>query len=108
MPTRLSVPCGLILNELITNSFKYAFPGQMKGTITIKLVLTEDDTIHITVKDTGIGMSQKIDINEINTLGMQLIYTIAEQQLHGEISHKVNNGTEWTLVFKNDIGSSGV
>ena len=103
-----AIQCGLILNELIANSFKYAFPGQMKGTITIKLVSTEDDAIRITVNDNGIGMSQEIDANEPDTLGMLLIHTIAEQQLHGEISHRIDKGTEWTLVFDNDMSSPGV
>ena len=98
-----AIPCGLILNELITNALKHAFPDQMKGIITIKLVSMENDTIRITVKDTGGGISQKIDTNKPATLGMQWIYTIAEQQLQGEIGHKINNGTEWTLVFNKNI-----
>ena len=100
-----AIPCGLILNELITNSFKYAFPDKRRGSIIIKLISTGDNEIRITVKDNGIGMMQKIDINKADTLGMQLIHTIAERQLQGTISHKVDNGTEWTLVFRNDMNS---
>ena len=103
-----AIPCGLILNEVITNALKYAFPDNKEGIISVKLVSEKDDMARITIKDNGIGMEPDIDTREPKTLGLQLIQTITEYQLQGEMSYRINNGTEWTLEFNKNIISPGV
>ena len=74
----------------------------------MQLTSVKDNTIRIIMKDNGIGLAIENNLNEPKTLGMQLIQTIAEHQLHGEMSYRIENGTEWTLVFSKDFASSRV
>ena len=76
-----AIPCGLIVNELISNSLKYAFPDDRKGTINIRLSKTDNETIEISISDDGIGIHEDFKFMEKNTLGMLLLKSIAEEQL---------------------------
>ena len=68
-----AIPCGLIINELVTNALKHAFPHQQDGTITVSMTPSTKDSLILTVSDTGIGFSEGIDFRNTTTLGMQLI-----------------------------------
>ncbi len=74
-----AVPCGLILNELLTNAFKYAFPGERRGTITIRLQSSQAREVMLEISDDGIGLPEQIDLERPTTLGLDLITTLAEQ-----------------------------
>lgn len=88
----------LILNEIISNSFKHAFPDiNTNGTITIKGVINEN-TLLLIVKDNGIGLPIGIDINNTRTLGMQII-TVLVSQLNGTVALTPGNGTEYLITF---------
>jgi two-component sensor histidine kinase len=95
-----AIPCGLILNELISNSLKYAFPGDMKGRIIIHLNKKENETIVINISDNGIGIPEDYNFMEKNTLGMLLLKSIAEEQLQGELKIETKNGVSFTIRFK--------
>ena len=83
-----TIYCGLIINELITNSFKYAFPNSMDGNIVVNLEKVEDMVV-LTIKDDGVGFDEtKID----SSLGLILVKTLAINQLKGEIKIKSLNG----------------
>lgn len=87
---------GLILNEIISNSLKYAFPNQM-GEISI--VLRKDGTKHnLLVSDNGIGLKRNFDLERDSHLGIQLIYMLAEQ-LDGNVNCDNSNGVSYSLVF---------
>jgi PAS domain S-box-containing protein len=74
------IPCGLIINELVSNSIKYAFPDNRKGTIYIQLKKDNGSAFYVlTVKDDGAGFNKKIDINKAETLGIQLVNLLAKQ-----------------------------
>lgn len=90
------IPIGLILNEILSNSFKYAFPDK-KGTIYIHFQKNGDNYTMI-AKDDGIGMPKNFNVAESKTLGSQLIYMLAEQ-LDGKLSVESKNGTKYTLKF---------
>ena len=79
-----SVPIGLVINEIITNSFKYAFPGSRKGQINIRISRDADNLI-ITIGDNGIGLNEKLDIEKLESLGLKLIFMLVEGQLSGEV-----------------------
>lgn len=79
-----SLPIGLVLNEIITNSFKYAFPEGRKGEIFIRIKKT-DAELEIIVGDNGIGLSAEIDIKNSKSMGQPLIYTLIEGQLKGSV-----------------------
>ena len=74
-----AVPCGLILNELISNSFKHAFPAERAGKIWVTLQTTASDQIRMSVGDNGVGFPAAIDFRSASTLGLQLVNTLVDQ-----------------------------
>lgn len=94
-----SIPCGLIVNELVSNAFKYAFPGNKKGKIEI-FVKEKNNKIEIIVSDNGVGISPNIDLKNTETLGMQLVTSLVDQ-INGQIFHKNKEpGTEISIIFE--------
>jgi PAS domain S-box-containing protein len=91
-----AIPYGLILNELLSNSLKYAFPGDLKGEITIALQPAPQEQVVLTVSDTGVGLPTDIDFRHTDSLGMQLVCLLTEQ-LGGTIELDRTGGTRWTL-----------
>jgi PAS domain S-box-containing protein len=92
-----AIPCGLILNELVTNALTHAFPNGRKGTITV--TFSEDaDNITLTVADDGIGLAKQIDFDDIRSFGLQIARTLA-QQLDGTISLTGTRGTVARVTF---------
>ena len=98
-----AIPFGLILNELLTNSFKYAFPDNMQGVINILLSRVESDKNILRYSDNGIGVPAGFDFRNRNTMGMQLIFGIGEQQMMGDIKMENNNGVACTFEFHSNL-----
>jgi two-component sensor histidine kinase len=94
-----AVPCGLILNELLSNCLKHAFLADREGEIHIELRLDGAQGVSMIVRDTGIGFPAEVDFCHTETLGLQLIYTLTEQ-LGGTIEPESNGGTAFKLSFK--------
>ncbi|MBI5681303.1 MAG: PAS domain S-box protein [Methanobacterium sp.] len=94
-----AIPCGLIINELVTNSLKHGFVDGRKGKITIDLHHYEKDKFKLTVKDDGINFPENIDFKNTKTVGLQLINGLVEQ-LDGTIELDRSHGTEFTIIFK--------
>ena len=90
--------CGLIINELILNSLKHAFPNGRDGMIQIEMY-PEDECIEMIITDDGIGMPKMIDFQNINSLGLQLVKTLV-YEMNGKIELKNNNGTQFNIKFK--------
>ena len=95
----LAIPCGLILNELLTNALKYAFPDETQGTITIFASSSNDDTLEFGVRDTGVGFPDDIDLETSDSLGLKLIRIFAERQLHGRLTIDCRQGSEFLVRF---------
>jgi PAS domain S-box-containing protein len=93
-----AIPCGLILNELITNSLKHAFAGKPDGKITVSLHTGESGKICLSVKDSGIGFPEKLDFRNTESLGMQIIMNLVDQ-LDGSIELRRDRGTEFIIQF---------
>jgi len=94
-----AIPCGLIINELVTNALKHAFPHQQKGTITVSMTPSTNDHLILTVSDTGIGFPKEIDFRNTTTLGMQLVTSLVEQ-LEGTITLDRSEGTRFRIKFR--------
>nr|WP_255668583.1 PAS domain S-box protein [Methanocella sp. CWC-04] len=92
-----AIPCGLIINELVSNSLKYAFPDNREGEIRIDAYI-ENDMFNLCVSDNGIGLPVDFDPNGSETLGIQLVNALATQ-LNGKMEINGNNGTDFRLVF---------
>jgi two-component sensor histidine kinase/DNA-binding NarL/FixJ family response regulator len=94
-----AIPCGLIINELVSNSVKHAFPEGRKGLIAIRIHEDEDGTVTLAIADDGVGLPAGIDFRETNSMGLQLVNILA-RQLHGEISLLSGEGATFTITFK--------
>jgi PAS domain S-box-containing protein len=97
MNMETAIPCGLIINELITNSVKYAFPDQ-KGTIKISLKSYLDE-LELIIADNGIGLPKNIYIKINETIGLQLVYSLVKE-LNGKLKLDMSHGTEFKITFK--------
>ncbi len=110
-----AIPLGIIVNELVSNSLKHAFSGSDKGKIYINLHSEENgecinsreeskyegcksSRFILTISDDGVGIPESFDLENPNSLGMQLVTTLVDQ-LDGELELKKNNGTEFTIRF---------
>lgn len=99
----IASPFGLVLNELISNIFKHAFPGG-KGDIHISLK-KEENRIFLNVRDTGIGVPSGFDFFQTQTLGLQTIISIVQKQLYGSIEFDVNGGVACSIQFQDNLYS---
>ena len=94
------IPCGLIINELVSNSLKYAFPEGREGEISIALGKINENEIKLTVSDDGIGLPEDLDIRNTESMGLQLVMLLAEYQLKGKIEWNRTGGTGYHIKFK--------
>lgn len=99
-----ALPCGLIVNELVTNSIKHAFPGYTVGSLIVSLKQSPDGKYSLMIKDDGKG-AEKIDFEKTTTLGMELVKTLTEQ-LEGEITVNLDKGTEILITFFDQYSNS--
>lgn len=99
LPINCAIPCGLIVNELISNALKHAFPEKHRGRIEIEL--RQDDSGHLvlTVSDNGIGLPIGLDLETAPTLGLQLV-TLLTDQLRGSLSIEPAQPTRFAIRFK--------
>lgn len=95
-----AIPCGLIINELLSNSLKHAFSNQTKGLIKLEFKSHKNQKFILTVKDNGVGLPKDFNLEEKATLGLKLIKVLT-QQLEGEIELNQDQGTEFKISFPN-------
>jgi len=94
-----AIPCGLILNELVTNAFKYAFPPDLMRHPSLSLSLrTQDGNVEMVVRDNGVGLPPEIELNRTGSLGLMMVPLLAGQ-LGGTIECERGEGTSYTLRF---------
>lgn len=94
-----AIPCGLIVNELIANALKHAFPGDREGVIQVLLEREGDEGIHLSVTDDGIGIPEDFDLNNTTTLGLQLVKILVEQ-LGATLQINCSSPTRFDISFK--------
>jgi two-component sensor histidine kinase len=93
-----AIPCGLIINELVSNALKYAFPQGRRGEILVGLLRDGVGKLILTVKDNGVGLPEDMDIDDTPSLGLQLVNTLV-RQLDGTIEVDRRGGTEFKMVL---------
>ena len=93
-----ATPCGLIVNELISNVFEHAFPNHETGQIWLKVKENDQKQVTISIEDNGVGLPANLDFKNTESLGLQLVFLLTKQ-LEGEITVTSNNGTTFTLTF---------
>ncbi|MFO1422618.1 MAG: PAS domain S-box protein [Candidatus Competibacteraceae bacterium] len=93
-----AVPCGLIINELITNALKYAFPPDRAGIIGVELKKSGEKRVMLRVWDNGVGLPPAVDPQHSETLGLTIVATLI-RQLRGNLTLQRVGGTEFTISF---------
>lgn len=94
-----AIPCGLILNELISNALKHAFSGDIHGEIQIIIRGMKNTEIEIVVRDNGLGLPDDVDIHQPQSVGLHLVNGLAKNQLDGKIEVRRDAGTEIRIKF---------
>jgi PAS domain S-box-containing protein len=93
------IPCGLIINELVSNSFKHAFPDVRTGNVLISFKKVPGDLCQLSVRNNGIPLPEEFDINNLKSLGMLLVNTLTKQ-IQGELYiNSTEEGTEFKITF---------
>jgi len=94
----VAMPCSLIINELVSNSLKHAFPNNCPGEISVKLKMMAENKLELTIGDNGKGFARKTPFEQIKSLGLQLVETLV-QQLEGTIENLPGPGTNYRITF---------
>ena len=97
-----AIPSGLILNELVTNSLKHAFPGGKSGEIIVELQPSEDHAFQIIVKDNGVGIPKDLDLAHTASMGFQIV-TMLVGQLEGSLEVQRESGTTVKVNIKESV-----
>lgn len=92
------VPCGLIINELVTNALTYAFPEQRSGQVSIQINALPDHRCQLIIADDGIGLPPNVEVAESSTLGLKLVTSLT-QQLIGSLTVQRKHGTTFNIEF---------
>jgi two-component sensor histidine kinase len=93
-----AIPCGLIVNELVTNSLKHAFPAGRSGSILVRFQLIDNDQYQLTVADDGIGLMGDFDLQQADSFGLQLV-ALLTRQLEGTYEIDQTDRTAFTITF---------
>ena len=97
-----AIPCALVLNEVIANVYKHAYPEDAKGECFISMTEVEKKRIHFCVRDEGVGIPESIDIEHSETLGLKLIRNLIRKQLKGDVRFESGKGTAVIVEFDID------
>ncbi|MEO1184973.1 MAG: histidine kinase dimerization/phosphoacceptor domain -containing protein, partial [Cyanobacteria bacterium J06636_27] len=93
-----AIPCGLIINELISNSMKHAFKNSDEGEIIVEFITLQKDKYSLSVSDNGVGVTANIDSLKKQSLGLELVWNLVEQ-LEGTIVYNSKLGTSFRIIF---------
>jgi two-component sensor histidine kinase len=93
------IPCGLIINELVSNAFKHAFKSGTKGEFYLGIYFSDDGNTELIVRDNGPGLPMNFDISKTRTLGLRLVNSLVKQ-INGKLNIYNDGGTEYKIVFK--------
>lgn len=93
-----TIPCGLLVNELVTNAFKHAFKDERRGEIVIEISEGADSLICLSVSDDGVGLPSDSELTQLSSLGLQLVQLFVEQ-LHGTLAIEREFGTRFSIRF---------
>jgi two-component sensor histidine kinase len=104
LPVDKAIPCGLILNELITNALKHGFPNGRHGKIRVVLEKASWGRLQLSVQDDGVGIPAGMDIRQTQSLGMHLVSALTDQ-LGGELEMSGDKGTRFKVTFATDAAS---
>ncbi|HNX58724.1 MAG TPA: histidine kinase dimerization/phosphoacceptor domain -containing protein, partial [Spirochaetota bacterium] len=99
VPIDVAIPYGLMITELMTNSYKHAFPGLSTGMVNISISPAQENRVSFTYIDDGKGVGDDFDIGNQHTFGMRMIMNLVEHQLHGNAEVEGGSGFMFRAVF---------
>jgi two-component sensor histidine kinase len=94
-----AIPCALIINELVSNALKYAFPNGRNGEILIRMNQVGSDNLSLVISDNGVGFPKKFTWEQTDSLGLQLVRSLTDQ-LKGTVEYRHDNGSEFDIRFR--------
>ncbi|HEY9906930.1 MAG TPA: histidine kinase dimerization/phosphoacceptor domain -containing protein, partial [Thermosynechococcaceae cyanobacterium] len=94
-----AIPCGLIVNEIISNALKYAFPGDRQGKIRVHLHTASPNQVELTIQDNGIGLPETVDWEYAQSMGLSLVHDLVIEQLEGSLTVERYPGTTFRIQF---------
>ena len=98
-----ATPCGLIVNELVTNALKYAFPNDKPGRVLISARLADTGEMAVEVRDNGVGIPEEVDWRQTGSLGLNLVRILSEGQLQGKVEMLGDNGSVFRIRFRRKL-----
>lgn len=99
LDVKTATACGLITSELVSNSLKYAFPGERKGQVTIDFHREDDKKFILVIQDNGIGLPENVDFRSAKSLGFEIVNDLVSK-LNGQIKLIKKGGTKFKITFK--------
>jgi PAS domain S-box-containing protein len=99
LPINEAIPCGLIVNELVSNALKHGFTDHQKGTIVVDIRPLDDQQVELSISDDGKGIPEELDLMRTGSLGLQLVHLLT-RQLHGQLDIQRMKPTRFALRFK--------
>jgi PAS domain S-box-containing protein len=93
-----TIPCGLLVNEIVSNSLKYAFPGTRSGTVTVGASTRPDGHLTLTLADDGVGLPAEVVVGSVSSLGLKLV-SILTEQIGGQLTVERFPGTRFVITF---------
>ena len=96
LPINEAIPCGLIVNELVSNALKHGFPGQRRGTIQVVLEQAEDGSVSLSISNDGVAIPEDQNLERTGSLGLQLVRLLT-RQLHGTLEVQRADPTRFTV-----------
>ena len=106
-----AIPCGLVINELVSNALKYAFPNSFRQKklrppkIEIALLRLSSGRYELQVSDNGVGLSPELDIQKTSSLGLRLVTILVKDQLGGNLTVDRSNGTAFQIIFNDGVSA---
>ncbi len=98
LPVDVAVPCGLMLNELLTNALKHAFDGRPSGEVAVSLRVDQEGSVRLSIRDDGVGLPPGLDLGDSPTLGLQLVQTLATQ-LGASVEVESSHGARFDITL---------
>lgn len=99
LPINEAIPCGLIVNELVSNALKHGFPNERGGKVLVNISQDADQEVELSISDDGQGIPPDMDLTKSDSLGLQLVHLLT-RQLHGQLDVQRSNPTRFTLRFR--------